>query len=108
MDFLKENKIIILRTFGSLLLILGFMVHYWNVEQKNLSENDKAALRVARMEAHAEGLKDSTSQEVSKKGSSEFLSHLKKAQKQQLEYFTIVAMILGVGFLGYTFIPTKK
>jgi len=107
MEFFRKNSIVILRSLGALMLVVGFIIHFWTVPQKGLSANEKAAANVARMEAKVAG-SGSKSQKSTKRESSDFLQELKKTQAQQLEYLTIIAMLLGVGFLGYSFVPKKE
>lgn len=101
MEFFNRYKTVILRTVGSLMLLVGFAVHFWTVPQEGVSANDRAAANVARMEAKVAG-KSTTTQE--KENDSKFLQELKNTQAKQLEYLTIIAMLFGIGFLGYSFI----
>ena len=107
MEFFRNNRIIITRSLGALMLVVGFAVHFWTMPQKGLSANEKAAANVARMEAKVAGGSSSAKQSA-KEDSSDFLQELKKTQAQQLEYLTILAMLFGVGFLGYSFLPKKE
>jgi len=103
--FLKHQQII-LRTAGALFLLIGFVIHFWVVPQKGVSKNDRAAANLARMEASVAG--SSTPKAAKKKSdTSKFLKELKKTQEQQVEYLTIIIMILGAGSLGYSFIKKK-
>ena len=103
LDFFLRYKIVIFRTLGVIMLVVGFSIHYWVTPKEVLSENDKAAARVARMEAMAK----STSITSQKKNDSKFLEHMKDTQAKQVQYMTILAMVFGIGFLGYSFIPKK-
>jgi len=105
MEFFIKNKIVILRTLGAMMLIVGFSVHFWTVPKEGLSANAKAAANVARMEARAAG---KSGQAASKKSDSKYLEEFKNIQAKQLEYLTIFAMLFGVGFLGYSFMPKKE
>lgn len=107
MDFFLKYKTIILRSMGAFMLVVGFAVHFWVTPSKGLSENDKAAARVARMEASAKG-QDSKKSASTKKDDTKFLEKLKDTQAQQLQYMMILVMLFGVGFLGYSFIPKKE
>ena len=102
-----KNKIIIFRTAGTLMLIVGFAVYFWTTPKEALSQNEIAAANVARMEASVSG-KSSTTAKPEKSSSTKILQELKNAQKKQLRYFTILTMIFGVGFLGYSFIKKKE
>ena len=106
-QFLKY-KTVILRTVGILMLIVGFAVHFWVTPKEGLSANDKAAARVARMEAQVKGAGSSSSQQSPKKDDVQFLQKLKSTQAKQMQYLTIIAMIFGVVSLGYSFKPAKE
>ena len=105
MDFFNQNKIIILRSIGALMLVVGFAVHFWTTPKEGLSANEKAAANVARMEARVAGKSSASS---AKQNDSKFLNDLKETQAKQLQYLTIIAMILGVGSPGYSFSPAKE
>lgn len=106
MEFFLKHKKAITRSLGAVMLIVGFAIHFWVTPKDGLSENDKAAARVARMEAKVKGSGSSSSQPA-KQDTSKFLEKLKNTQEKQVQYLTIIAMILGVGFLGYSFTPKK-
>ena len=89
------------------MLVVGFAIHFWTTPKEGISANDRAAANVARMEAKVKG-QSSTQSKPSNKSDSKFLDELKNTQAKQLKYLTIIAMILGVGFLGYSFMPKKK
>jgi len=92
---------------GALMLVVGFAIHFWVTPKEGLSSNDKAAARIERMEASAKG--SATSKSSSRqKDTSKLLDKLKNSQAKQMKYLTILAMVFGVGFLGYSFMPKKK
>jgi len=107
MEFFLKHKIVIMRSLGGVMLVIGFAVHFWTTPKEGISANDRAAANVARMEAKVKG-KSSTQSKSSKKSDSKFLDELKDTQAKQLQYLTIIAMILGVGFLGYSFMPKRQ
>ncbi len=107
MELFLKYKTVILRSVGVFMLIVGFSIHFWVTPKEGLSENDIVAARVARMEAKIKGGSSKTS-ESSRKDDSKFLEQLKKTQAKQMQYLTILAMIIGVGSLGYSFIPKKE
>lgn len=106
MDLFLKHKTVIMRSLGAMMLLIGFAIHFWSTPKEGLSENDKAAARIARMEASAKG--KSSAQKAAKKDSSKFLDALKDTQAKQMQYMTILAMVFGVGFLGYSFMPKKE
>ena len=104
MEFFLKHQVAIMRSLGAIMLVIGFAVHFWVTPKKGLNENDRAAARVARMEASAKG--SSPSQGVSReKDASKFVDTMKDTQAKQLQYMTIIIMVLGVGFLAYSFMP---
>ena len=107
LKFILKHKTVILRSLGSLMLVVGFGVHFWVTPKEGLSANQKAAANVARMEAKVRG-GSSSSSKSQKKDDSKFLEELKNTQDKQMRYLTILAMIVGVGFLGYSFMPKKE
>ena len=107
MEFFLKHKTVIMRSLGALMLVIGFAIHFWTTPKEGISANDRAAANVARMEAKAKG-QSSAQSKSSKKSDSKFLDELKNTQAKQMQYLTIIAMILGVGFLGYSFMPKKE
>ncbi len=108
MELFLKHKTVILRTLGALMLIIGFTIHFWETPKEGISENDKAAARVARMEAKVKGGGSSSAKQSTKKDDSKFLEKMKSQQAQQVQYMTILAMLFGVGFLGYSFMPKRE
>lgn len=107
MNFFLKYKIVILRSLGAIMLVVGFAVYFWVTPKKGLSENDKAVARIARMEASAKG-KSSSNSQSKQKDDGKFLKAFKDTQAKQIQYMTIIVMILGVGSLGYSFISKKE
>ena len=106
MDFFLKYKIVILRTLGGVMLIVGFAVHFWTAPTEVISANDKAAARVARMEANVRAAASSSA--LSQKEKSKYLNNMKDAQAEQMRYITIIAMLLGLGSIISSFIPKKE
>jgi len=107
MKFFLKHKIVVMRSLGALMLVFGFAIHFWSTPKEGISANDRAAANIARMEAKVKG-ESSAQSKASKKSDSKFLDELKGTQAKQLQYLTIIAMILGMGFLGYSFMPKKE
>lgn len=106
LEILKKNQKIILRTAGGLMLLVGFVIHFWSTPKEGFTQQERAAANVARMEASVSG-QSSTSNRVSKQNDKPLFNEYKNAQKKQMEYLTILAMLLGAGFLGYSFIKKE-
>ncbi|MCK9472696.1 hypothetical protein [Sulfurimonas sp.] len=106
-EIFKKHKIIIFRTTGVVMLLVGFIVYFWMTPKEVYSENEIAAANVARMQASVRGT-SASSKQSSKPETSKFIEELKNAQKAQVRYLTILSMVFGVLFLGYSFIPKPK
>ena len=105
MDFFLKYQQVIFRTIGILVLVIGFSIHFWETPKKGLTENEKAAINIARMEAKAKG---SSSLKTKSSSAPDFLKTYESSQEKQKRYFTILMMILGIGLLGYSFIKKIK
>ena len=106
MNFFFKHKIILLRTIGFIALVVGFAIHFWVTPKEGISENEVAAANLARIERQVKG--SGASQKSTQKDNSKFLEKFKKQQQKQMQYLTILAMIVGAGFLGYSFLPKKE
>jgi energy-converting hydrogenase Eha subunit F len=104
-EFFFKNQKLIFRVAGSMLLFIGFVLYFWVMPKQGISENDRAAANVARMEAKVKGTSSKSAKEAP--DSSKFLDKLKQTQEKQSEYALILAMVFGVGFLGYSFIKKE-
>ena len=104
--FLK-HKVAIIRILGVLMLVVGFAIHFWSTPKEGFTQNELAARNIARMEARTSG-GGGASQKPSESSSAKILQELKNTQAKQMQYLTIITMILGVGFLGYSFIGKKE
>ncbi|WP_455757535.1 hypothetical protein [Sulfurimonas sp.] len=107
MEFFLKHKIIILRSLGALMLVVGFAAHFWVTPKKVITQNEIAAANIARMEAKARGTSSKPSKST-KKDDSKYLETLKNTQEKQKQYLTIIIMVLGIGSLGYSFMPKKE
>lgn len=89
------------------MLVVGFALYFWISPKEVATENEIAAANVARMEASVRGSSSSTKQNQ-KPEVSRFVEELKNAQKKQIQYMTILSMVFGAVFLGYSFISKPK
>ena len=106
MEFFLKHKIIIFRTVGIIVFVTAIIIKFWLTPKEVLTENEKAQARLERMEASARSTgATSKSQE---KDTSKFIEKLKETQAKQVEYMTILAMVFGIAFVGYSFIPRKE
>jgi len=106
LNYFLKYKEVILRSCGVFLLLLGFVIHFWSVPQKEISQNELAAVNLARMEASVNG--GLSQKKKSKPDVSQVISALKAQQEKQREYLTILSMILGVSSLAFSFLKKKQ
>lgn len=106
MKFFLKHKIVILRTLGVFMLVVGFSIHFWTTPKEGFTKEQLAAANVARMEARVKGSNSSSA--TPRKDTSKFIQELKNTQEKQMQYLTILAMIFGLGFLAYSFLPKKE
>lgn len=98
-----------MRVVGALMLLIGFVIHFWVTPKEVLTKSEIAAANVARMERSV-ARNSHSSQSSQRKTSSQvpkFMEKFKDAKKKQMEFLTIFAMIFGVGFLGYSFVKKE-
>ncbi len=106
MDFLKKYQIILLRSVGGFIVLLAFVIHFWSTPKKGVSENERAAANVARMEAQVTGVSSSSKSAQPKK--SPFLKAFESKREKQMQYLSILVMLLGLGFFVYSFVKPKE
>lgn len=87
------------------MLLLGFVIHFWVTPKEGISDLDRAAANVARMEASVRG-EGSRSGQAGEQAP--LLQEFKNSREKQMEYLTIIAMILGGGFLLYSFFQKEE
>ena len=100
-EIFQKYKLLIFRSLGALMLIVGVVAFFWSAPKEGISENEIAAANVARMEASVRGGTSTTKQEPS---ASKIVEELKNAQEAQIQYFTILTIAFGAIFLGYSFL----
>lgn len=103
-EIFYKHKVVIFRLVGALMLLAGVVAYFWTAPKEVLSENEIAAANVARMEASVYG-GTSTTKQIQEPSASKFVEELKNAQEAQIQYFTIISIIFGALFLGYSFLP---
>jgi len=107
MELFFQHKRLILRILGIVLLLVSLTLYFWISPKEGLSENEKAAQRIARMEAVVKG-KSGVSTNSKQKDDSKFVQALKDTQAKQVQYMMILIMVFGAGFLVYSFLPKKE
>jgi hypothetical protein len=103
--FLKYQKKIF-RILGVILFVVGFAVNFWFMPQKALSQNELAEANIARMEASIHG--SGTKSQKAKPDTSHFSKALKETRAAQMKYLTMIAMVMGALFLGYSFLKKEE
>jgi uncharacterized protein YjeT (DUF2065 family) len=107
LKFFLKYKTVLLRLVGVLILLFGFIIHFWTSPKEGVAEIEAAAANVARMEASVGGASGSAVKPKTP-SSAKILEELKSTQEKQMRYLTIIAMVLGIGFLGYSLIKPKN
>ncbi|MDY0116072.1 MAG: hypothetical protein RBR59_00670 [Sulfurimonadaceae bacterium] len=103
--FLQKYKLVLLRTVGAFFLVLGFVIHFWLSPKQGYTEVEIAAANVARMEA---SMAPSQNQHAKKNTGALFAEEYKQTREEQVRYLTIFAMLLGIGFLIYSFVKKEE
>ena len=96
--WVKANKRLASKIMGINFLVMALVLLFWSQPKEGMSEDEKAAANVARMEASSSG----GSQKKATQPPS-FMKDYKQAQKTQLRVFLIFMVISGAGFLAYGF-----
>ena len=106
-EFFIKNQTMLFRSLGGLMFVLAFVLFFWTTPKEGISENEKAARNVARMEARMAG-GSSSSAKASKSSHSPIMKAYKDTQAKHMRILLIIAMILGAGFLGYSFVKKAE
>jgi uncharacterized protein YjeT (DUF2065 family) len=107
-EFFFKHQKVILRSVGVFLLVLGLTLFFWAAPQKVMSENEKAAANLARMEASVSGGSSSSSNTQQSSNHSTISAAMVETQKKQLRMLMIMVMVFGAGFLGYSFLKKEE
>lgn len=100
--WVKENKKLASKIMGANFLVMALILLFWSQPKESMSEDEKAAANVARMEAQVSG----NSQKKASQPPS-FMKEYKQTQKTQLRIFLIFMVISGTGFLAYGFLKKE-
>jgi len=106
-EIFTKNQTVIFRTLGILMFLIAFSVYFWITPKQGVSENEIAARNVARMEARIGGA-SSASTKAQKPKHTPIMKSYKETQAKQMRYMLILSMIVGVGFLGYSFVKKRS
>jgi len=101
-EIIQKYKTIIIRLIGAFMLVIGFAVHFWETPKQGFTKAELAAANVARMEASVLG--NRAVHKANKANNAPFFKEYKNTKEKQMQYLTILAMILGAGFLLYSFV----
>ena len=104
MELFLRYKTLIFRIVGVFLILFSIVLQFWD-NSKELSENEKAAIRVARMEA---SVKTHSTTISSKPDTSKFVKNIEKAQEKQAQYITIFSSVFGIVSLLYSFLANRE
>ena len=101
-EWVKANKRVASKIMGANFLVMAVVLLFWSQPKEGLSENEKAAANVARMEARMSGTS------VTKPSSqSNFMKEYRQSQKAQLQIFIVIMVVAGAGFLLYGFLKKE-
>jgi type II secretory pathway component PulM len=103
-EWIKENQIMFSRGLGAFLLVTALAAFFWanNSNSAATIEEQRAAERVARMEARVSG--NAAEAKALKATPIEIYSD---RSKEQLKYLIILMMIIGALSLGYSFLKKE-
>ncbi len=106
-EWFYVNQIMVSRFTGALLLVVGLGAFFWaNSNESGVSvAEQRAAERVARMEARVSGASSAGVSEQESKAN--YRDVYSEHSKEQMKLMLIMIMLLGVGSLGYSFIKKK-
>ncbi|MBU0631934.1 hypothetical protein KKA17_04755 [bacterium] len=105
LELIIKHKVILSRSVGIFLIIIGIVALFWSKPEKVLTENEIAEANIARMEA---SLPKNTVSSKKETKSSPFMKAYKDKQKEHIRYLVIVLIISGIAFFGYSFIKKKE
>ncbi len=104
--WLYGNQIILTRLIGILLLVLSLVLFFWSTPEGNAlsMEEQRAAERVARMEARVNGAVTSSPSVPKVDYAAAYTQHT----QMQTRLLLILMVIIGVFFLAYSVIKKQK
>ncbi len=108
MEFFLKHQTVIFRTLGAVLLVIGVVLYFWAAPQKVMTENERAAANLARMEAAVSGKSSSKASVQKQSNSSQIAQAMMETQKKQVRMLMLMVMVFGVGFLGYSFLKKEN
>ena len=100
LEWVKKNQKLAFKVTGVNFLLMALVLLFWSQPKAVLSENEKAAANVARMEAKAKGVSAPST-------TGNIMQEHHKSQKKQLRVFLIIMTISGAAFLGYGFLKKE-
>ena len=107
MEFFVKHQIIIMRSLGAFMLVVGLAVYFWAAPTPTLSENERAAAHLARIEKAVSG-GSSVKQAKKANAHQKITQAMRETRKKQVRMLMLMTIIFGVGFLGYSFIKKPK
>lgn len=101
--WIKKNKKLALKVTGVNFLLMALVLLFWSQPKSGMSENEKAAANLARMEAQVR----TASQKPASSADDFKLAH-SQYQEKQVQIFLVLMIVFGVGFLGYGFLKKEE
>ncbi|MEA3373488.1 MAG: hypothetical protein U9Q62_07345 [Campylobacterota bacterium] len=106
-EWIKEHQKKLSLSLGVLLIIGAVASLFWsNLDSGVTDEERMAAASVARMEARMSGQSSGAQQQAPEKPM--FSSDYRETQKEQLRYAVVIALIFGIGFVGYGLLKKEE
>ena len=102
LEWVKRNQSLAFKITGANFLVMAFVLLFWSQPKVGMSENEKAAANVARMEGRSGGTDEIKQMNAEK--SANFMKEYQENQKANLRIVLIIMAALGTGFLAYGFI----
>jgi len=100
LEWVKKNQKLAFKVTGVNFLLMALVLLFWSQPKAALSENEKAAANVARMEAKAKG-------NTASSPTGNIMQEHHESQKKQLRIVLIIMTISGAAFLGYGFLKKE-
>lgn len=105
LEFIIKHKIILSRTIGIVLLVVGIAALFWAKPDTALTENEIAEANIARMEA---SLPQNIASSKKQSQTPSFMKAYKEKQKEHIRYLVVALIVCGIAFIGYSFIRKRE
>ncbi len=104
LEWVQKNQKLAAKITGVNFLLMTLVMLFWAQPKTGLSDEEKAAANVARMEARVSG----SNKQVSGKSNLDIMKEHRQKQQQQLRITLIIMSMCGAGFLAYGFLKKEN